>query len=310
MLLFKFNLKFLLLLSFLFSLHLTKSQNLDSLMMAMEGPPAAKPVTATFKTTRLVNMVTIEQVKRGELDFRISHRFDDIAGEAGGISTLYGFDNVTDIRIAFDYGINDNWAVGFGRSKGAYLRRQILDFNTKLKLLKQKDDNSMPLSVSLFLSSELCTMASSSDSTSTIYFENKFSHRINYVSQLLLARKFGERLSLQLTPTFVHRNLVNYYENNNSFSLGLGLRYKFTKRLGVIFDYYYNFDKTKTPELGYYAPLGLGLEIETGGHVFHLLFSNNKALLESQYLAECTENWLKGEFRFGFNISRIFNIVN
>lgn len=286
------------------------SQNLDSLMMAMEGPAKAKPVTATFKTTRLVNMVTIEQVKRGELDFRISHRFDDIAGDAGGISTLYGFDNVTDIRLAFDYGINDNWAIGFGRSKGAYLRRQILDFNTKIKLLKQKDDNSMPFSASLFLSSELCTMASSSDSTSTVYFENNAAHRFNYVSQLLLARKFGNNLSIQLAPTLVHRNLVNYDENNTSFSLGLGLRYKFTKRIGVIFDYYYNFDKTKTTDLGYYAPLGVGIEIETGGHVFHLLFSNNKGLLESQYLTECQENWLVGQFRFGFNISRIFNIVN
>lgn len=298
---------------FLFGLLFTQglnSQNMDSLMAAMEGPREALPVTATFKTTRLVNMVTIEQVKHGELDFRISHRFDDIAGDAGGISTLYGFDNVTDIRIAFDYGINDNWVVGFGRSKGAYLRRQILDFNTKIKLFKQKDDNSMPFSASLYLSSELCTMASSTDSSSSVYFEDKFAHRINYVSQLLLARKFGERLSLQLTPTFVHRNLVNYNENNNSFSLGLGLRYKFTKRLGIIVDYYYNFDKTKTPELGYYAPLGAGIEIETGGHVFHLLFSNNKALLESQYLTECQENWLVGQFRFGFNISRVFNIVN
>lgn len=286
------------------------AQNMDSLIAAMEGPKKAMPVTATFKTTRLVNMVTIEQVKRGELDFRISHRFDDISGDAGGISTLYGFDNVTDIRIAFDYGINDNWVVGFGRSKGAYLRRQILDFNTKIKLFKQKDDNSMPFSASLYLSSELCTMASSTDSSSTVYFEDKFAHRINYVSQLLLARKFGNNFSLQLTPTFVHRNLVNYNENNNSFSMGLGFRYKFTKRLGIIFDYYYNFDKTKTQELGYYAPLGVGIEIETGGHVFHLLFSNNKALLESQYLTECKENWLVGQFRFGFNISRVFNVVN
>ncbi len=306
----KLTIKRLLFFGLVYGLTCLQSQNLDSLMMAMEGPAKAKPVTATFKTTRLVNMVTIEQVKRGELDFRISHRFDDIAGDAGGISTLYGFDNVSDIRIAFDYGINDNWAVGFGRSKGAYLRRQILDFNTKIKLLKQKDDNSMPFSASLFLSTELCTMASSSDSTSTIYFNDNGAHRFNYVSQLLLARKFGNNLSIQLAPTLVHRNLVNYYENNTSFSLGLGLRYKFTKRIGIIFDYYYNFDKTKTADLGYYAPLGVGIEIETGGHVFHLLFSNNKGLLESQYLTECQENWLVGEFRFGFNISRIFNIVN
>ena len=295
--------------SFFFSSLSFSQDNMDSLMAAMAGPPTANKVNATFKTTRLVNIVTNEQVKRGELDFRISHRFDDISGDAGGLKTLYGFDNVTDIRIAFDYGINDWWTVGFARSKGAYQRKQILDFNTKLKLWQQKDDNSMPLSVSLYLANELCTMASSTDSSSTIYFENKFAHRANYVSQVILARKFGERLSIELAPTLIHRNLVNYNENNTTFSLGMGLRYKFTKRMGIIVDYYYNFDKTKTPDDGYYAPLGIGLELETGGHVFHLLFSNNKGLLESQYLTECKENWLSGQFRFGFNISRVFNVV-
>ncbi|HQQ93498.1 MAG TPA: DUF5777 family beta-barrel protein [Bacteroidia bacterium] len=307
------NFRIHLFLSILFFVLTTRSgfaqENMDSLMDAISGPQKARPVMATFKTTRLVNMVTIEQVKRGELDFRISHRFDDIAGDAGGISTLYGFDNVTDIRLGFDYGITDRWAVGFGRSKGAYQRRQILDFNTKLKVLRQTDNNAMPLSVSVFLSSELCTMASSSDTNSTVYFGNSPWHRLNYVSQVLLARKFGERLSLELSPTFVHRNLVKYNEHNSSFALGFGLRYKFTKRFGVIMDYYYNFDKNNTKANGYYAPLGFGIELETGGHVFHLLFANNKGLLESQYITECKENWLVGQFRFGFNISRIFNIT-
>lgn len=288
---------------------LYSQDNLDSLMAAMEAPPKAIPVKATFKTTKLVNIQTIEQVKRGELDFRISHRFDDIGGTAGGIKTLYGFDNVTDIRLGFDYGLNDRWTIGFGRSKGAYVRRQIVDFNSKIKILQQKDNNSVPLSVSLYLASEVCTMQSSTDSLSTAYFKKKFNHRINYVSQLLLARKFGDRFSLILAPTLVHRNLVHYTEKNTSFSLGIGFRYKFTKRLGIIVDYYYNFDKIKTPENGYYAPLGVGIELETGGHVFHLLFSNNKSLLESQYLTENKDNWIKGQVRFGFNISRVFNII-
>lgn len=292
-----------------FSEMLYSQDNLDSLMAAMEAPPKAMPVKATFKTTKLVNIQTIEQVKRGELDFRISHRFDDIGGTAGGIKTLYGFDNVTDIRLGFDYGLNDRWTIGFGRSKGAYIRRQIVDFNSKIKILQQKDNNSVPLSVSLYLASELCTMQSSTDSLSTGYFKKKFNHRINYVSQLLLARKFGDRFSLILAPTLVHRNLVHYTEKNTSFSLGIGFRYKFTKRLGIIVDYYYNFDKMKSTEKGYYAPLGVGIELETGGHVFHLLFSNNKSLLESQYLTENKDNWVKGQVRFGFNISRVFNII-
>ena len=293
----------------LFAFNVTAQENMDSLMAAMEGPPKASVVKATFKTTKLVNLQTIEQVKNGELDFRISHRFDDIGGAAGGIKTLCGFDNVTDIRLGFDYGLTNRWTIGFGRSKGAYIRRQILDFNSKIKVLQQKDDNSVPLSVSLYLASELSTMASSSDSLSTGYFKKSFNHRINYVSQLMLARKFNDNFSLIIAPTLVHRNLVHYTEKNTSFSLAFGFRYKFTKRIGIIVDYYYNFDKTKTTDKGYYAPLGVGIELETGGHVFHLLFSNNKSLLESQYLTENKDNWVKGQVRFGFNISRVFNII-
>ena len=284
-----------------------QAQNLDSLLNAMDETER-KPdyTTATFKTTRLANLYTIEQVKSGELDFRISHRFDDAAGAAGGVSTLYGFDNVTDIRIAFDYGINDIWAIGFARSKGAYLRRQVLDFNSKLKLLRQKNSG-MPLSVSLYCAAELSTMKSSTDVESPAYFGKNGFHRINYVSQLLIARKFNNRLSAELVPTIVHRNLVHYLEDNTAFALGIGLRYKFTKRIGIIVDYYFAFDREGLP-VGYIPPIGAGIEIETGGHVFHLLFSNNKSLLESQFLTHNTDSWLKGQFRFGFNISRVFNI--
>lgn len=135
------------------------AQNLDSLMAADDVNALSVPVTATFKTTRLVNLQTIEQVKQGELDFRITHRFDDIAGAGGGITTLYGLDNVTDIRIAFDYGVKDWWTVGFGRSKGAYERRQIVDLNSKIKLITQKQSGGSPLVLHsiLLLKLRLCT---------------------------------------------------------------------------------------------------------------------------------------------------------
>jgi hypothetical protein len=285
-----------------------EAQDLDSLMGAMdETKEKPEYTTATFKTTRLVNLHTIEQVKRGELDFRISHRFDDASGTAGGISTLYGFDNVTDIRIAFDYGITNIWTVGFARSKGAYQRRQILDLNSKLRLLRQQK-NGIPVSISLYGAAEVSTMRSSTDIESPVYFAKNGLHRINYVSQLLIARKFSKSLSIELAPTLVHRNLVHYLEDNTTFAMGAGIRYKFTKRMGVILDYYLDFDRESLPE-NYIAPLGAGIEIETGGHVFHLLFSNNRSLLESQFLTQNTDSWLKGQFRFGFNISRVFNIL-
>jgi opacity protein-like surface antigen len=282
------------------------SQDMDSLMNRIEVP--LHPfVTATFKTTRLVNLHTIEQVKRGGLDFRISHRFDDAGGSGGGIQTFYGFDNVADIRFSFDYGITDWLAVGIARSKGAYLRRQIMDLNSKFRILRQKE-NGVPFSLSLYLASEVSTMPSSTDIYSTAYYGVDDRHRINYVSQVLIARKFGDRFSFELAPTVVHRNLVLYSQRNTSFALGGGLRYKFTRRMAVILDYYYNFQQKETTADGYQAPLGIGIEIETGGHVFHLLFSNNKSLLESQFLTENTANWLEGQFRFGFNISRVFHL--
>ncbi len=286
-----------------------RSQNMDSLMNAMsaaEEPPQF--VTATFKTTRLINLHTIEQVKRGELDFRISHRFDDAAGAAGGISTLYGFDNVADIRISFDYGLTDNWSVGFGRSKGAYIRRQILDFNSKLKMVRQKTGGS-PVSLSLYGATEISTMKSSGDIESVAHYGKSPWHRINYVSQLLVARKFNNNLSIEIAPTVVHRNLVHFAEANTTIALAAGFRYKFTKRVGVIFDYYHNF-RSQDVSATHVPPLGVGIEIETGGHVFHLLFSNNKSLLESQFLTQNADSWLRGQFRFGFNISRVFNIVH
>lgn len=285
------------------------AQNLDSLMAAEEANNKPQPVTATFKTTRLVNLQTIEQVKQGELDFRITHRFDDIAGTSGGISTLYGFDNVTDIRIAFDYGVKDWWTIGFGRSKGAYERRQIVDLNSKIKLVTQKQKGGAPISASLYFAAEIATMHSSSDVTSVNYFKENGFYRVNYVSQLLLARKFGSRLSIILSPTFVYRNLVNYKENNATFALGAGIRYKFTKRVGLIVDYFQTFDSYINSANGFRAPLGVGIELETGGHVFHLLFSNNSGLLESQYITANKQDWAKGQFRFGFNISRVFTVA-
>ena len=274
-----------------------------------ETPKEKTPVIATFKTTRLINTQTIEQVKHGELDFRISHHFDDIAGKAGGVQTLYGFDNVTDIRLSFDYGITDNWCVGFARSKGAYLHRQILDFSSKYKIISQRKNGGFPLTISAYVIAGLTTMKSSEDIYAVNYFKDKFSHRMNYVGQLIIARKITSGISLELLPTYIHRNYVHYTDKNELFALGIGGRIKFTKRMGIVFDYYYVFDKMRTPKNGYYSPLGIGLEIETGGHVFHILFSNNKGLIESQFLTENHSSWLKGEFRLGFNISRIFNVI-
>lgn len=277
-------------------------------MLAAEAPKEIYPVTATFKTTRLINAITIEQVKAGELDFRVAHRFDDIGGKSGGIKTLYGLDNSSDIRISFDYGLTDKICLGFGRSKGAYAQRQLLDFSLKSKLIQQKE-NGTPVSVSFFASTVITTMPSSTDKYDVTYFENKFTNRLSHTFQLVLARKFSPGISFELIPTYVHRNLVHYTDETGLFALGIGGRIKFTKRFGLIFDYFQLIGANRNVNMDYTPPSGIGFEIETGGHVFHLLFCNNRGLVESQYLTENRSKWSMGQFRFAFNISRTFNVV-
>jgi len=274
-------------------------------------------VSATFKTTRLTHTHTIEMVKKNELDFRITHRFFDIAGDQGGIETLFGFDNVSDIRIAFEYGITDDIGIGFGRSKGGFEigPKQVLDGYVKAKLLKQKKKGGLPFSIVALGMTELGTETKSENVTQINSFP-EFKHRLSYAGQLIIASKISESLSLMVMPTYLHRNYVTFGDENSNFALGAGGRIKFTKRMAIIVDYFHlfseyrNLENAKEPEdnIKYYNPLGIGLEIETGGHVFHLNFSNSTGIIETQYIPYTTRNWLDGQFRFGFNISRVFDL--
>jgi len=272
-------------------------------------------VEYTFKTTRLIHTHTTKTVDKNELDFRITHRFDDIAGSAGGIETLFGFDNVSDIRIAFEYGITDDITLGFGRSKGGYGGgpKQVLDGFVKYKFLKQTQ-KSMPLTVTALAMTELAT-EKKGENLESLNSYPKFLNRLSYMAQLLIAHKRSGTLSFMLMPTYIHRNFVTFGDENNNFAMGAGGRIKLTKRMAVIVDYYHFFSKyrndlkaDKQSNVDYFNPLGVGLEIETGGHVFHLNFSNSAGIIETQYIPYTTKNWLDGGFRFGFNISRVFDV--
>ncbi len=263
-------------------------------------------VIATFKTTRLINLTTNEQVKKGELDFRIAHRFEDAATAAGGTTTLFGFDAVSDIRISFDYGISDKWAIGVGRSKGGgRAHSQIYDFNTKYKIIQQS--TKMPIGISFYGLATLTSMKSVSDPTSIADFSKTFAHRLHYMGQILIAKKINSNFSFIIAPTVVHRNLVVSGDPNTQFAIGAGLRYKFSKRSAIILDYYQVLNPTVSHS--YVMPLGIGYEIETGGHVFHVLLSNNRSLVESELISENRDKWQDGQFRIGFNISRTFTVL-
>lgn len=275
--------------------HAVAQTNLDSFLVKDEAPVK---VIATFKATRIVNAQSIETVKKGILDFRITHHFGDVAGTGGGVHTLYGFDNASDIRFGFEYGITDRLTAGFGRSKIA----ENLDLFIKYRLLQQTADNKMPVSITIFANTAITPQINK-----VAYAE--FVNRFSYVYELLIARKFNERFSLQLMPLFLHRNYIdNPADNNDVFSLGVGGRFKITKRFAILADYYYTFSNYLTTENAFYAPLGIGVEIETGGHVFQMFLTNNTAIIENAYIANTRSSWSKGEFRLGFTISRDFAI--
>jgi len=269
----------------------------DELMnMLEEGEPKQKKefTTATFKTTRLINGHSIENVAKGVLDFKISHRFTNLSG---GAKNFFGLDGAN-IRLGFDYGVTDWLMTGVGRN--SYEKEY--DGFLKMKLLRQR--NGVPLSVSYLGSVMVQTMEANVLWWQTYHFSN----RVCYAQQLLIARKFSKGLSLQMMPTLVHYNLVDKKsEPNDVLALGLGGRIKLSNRISLNVEYYYQPQGYRLD--GTSNSLSIGFDIETGGHVFQLHFTNSTGMTERTYIGETTEKWEKGGIRFGFNISRVFTIV-
>lgn len=277
------------------------------------------PVIATFKSPHIINGQSNETMHKRDLLFVVMHRFGDIAGSFGGIKTFYGLDNSTDILIGFDYGLTDNWSIGTGRTKGSPNgvntdQKQLFYLNTKYRLMHQTVDNHFPFSVTLFGNGVVSGMDKSDRITSDAAFQ-KFSDRMSFTAQAIIARKFSDNVSLAVSPTYVRRNFVTFMDMNDLFALGLGGRMKFNRRMAVVVDYFLSFRSRENKDyflqqkgFRFYNPLGLGLEIETGGHVFNLIFTNSTAILENQFVQSTSSSWTKGGFRWGFSISRTFTL--
>lgn len=265
-------------------------------MLQDESKPKREPVIGMFKTNKLINIHTNETVRKGNLDVRISHLFGNIGKESGGgVHNLFGIDQSADIRIGFHYGITDHLMVGVARAK----RNEDLEGQVKYRILDQTTDNAIPVSISAF-----ANMAYSVKESADFKNDN---YRFVYCSQLILARKFSSRLSVVAIPTFIHRNFVGADDDNNTFSLSGGFRFKFTPSASIIFDY----SKTLGREnllLPRFDVIGAGVEIETGGHVFTLMFSNASGILENDYLVNTFDSWGKGGYKLSFNISRMFKL--
>ena len=281
---------------FLFQALHAQEDTTDLLSLLGEDEPTRDYTIATFKSTRVINMQSVENVAPGHLDFRISHRFGTINSGAGD---LWGLDQAY-MRLGFEYGVNEHMMVGIGRSN---VNKEIDGF-IKYKIIRQSSGSkNVPVTISWF-SSAVVRTTPFVDPNRTNYI----SSRLYYCHQLLVARKVNDELSLQIAPTLVHRNLVaDSTFKNDVYALGMGGRYKITKRSS------FNFEWVAVPgdqlEPIYKNSLSLGFDIETGGHVFQLHFTNSKPMNEKGFITETTGEWAEGDIQFGFNVSRIFSVA-
>ncbi|MFT5778030.1 MAG: hypothetical protein ACI837_000978 [Crocinitomicaceae bacterium] len=265
-----------------------------------------KEVQATFNGTRVINGHSVETLKKRILQFRIEHRFGDIAGTNGGVQQFYGFDQAADIRFAFEYGISDKWMVGLGRSKGTGAPySSLVDAFTKYRILTQAKGR-MPIGLAVVGTATGTYMKKSEDLTQISSFP-KTSHRFSYSTQLLLSRKFGERISIQVMPTYVHRNFVKIDDVNGLFAVGGALNYKITKNIGIITEYYHDFHASDV-RLTNQKSLSFAFEWITSGHNFKINLTNSRGFNETQFIPYTYANWLDGEFRLGFSITRNFKL--
>lgn len=263
-----------------------------------------QPVTDVFNSTRIINGHSTETLRKKVMEFRIEHRFGDIAGSAGGVQQMFGFDNIADIRLALEYGITDKIMIGFGRAKGSgNPYRSLVDGFVKYRFIDQKKGGS-PVSVSALGLMTFTYMKASTDSTQLTYFP-KFIHRLSYASQINISRKFHERFSMAIIPTVVHQNYVDAGNQNTIFALGGGARIGITNTFGILLEYYHCMTNN-TIRQNYTNSLSVAAEFITFGHNFTLFFSNARGLGETQFITNTTSDWLKGQFRFGFAVGRKF----
>ena len=290
------------------------SQQTDSTILTNEEK--RPDLVWLFSAPKLINANTVEMKLPGILEFKITHNFGDIAGDEGGIDKFFGLDEVQDVRIGFQYGISKSFNISAARAKGASLR-ELYELGLKYRLMQQANDARRPLSIALFGNIVVCAMDTSQAVLLGGEKENEFgsfSDRLSQTLQLMVGRRFG-KISLQLNPTVVHRNFVVDDDQNTIFALGGAVRLPVVGKFSIIADYFHSFrsqesiDSFKAKGVRFYDALGVGVEFITEGHVFYLNFTNAKELLENRFIPRTTTSWGNGEFRWGFSISRDFDLL-
>jgi hypothetical protein len=272
-----------------------------------------KKAVEIFRSVKTINANTTELTGKGKMDFQITHNFDDIAGSRGGIRNFFGLDNTTDVRIGFQVGVGKNLDLQLARVKAAGNISRIVELGLKYRFLQQTEDNSIPVSLAVFINNCISTMKASDSPIDDNYFQN-LGDRSSQVIQVIVAKKIG-KVSLQLNPTFLNQGFVAPNDDKSMFALGAAIRFPVSHKVNIIIDYFHPFRSESSEDflfttkgLKFYDPLGVGVEILTGGHVFHLNFTNAREILENRFLPRTISNWGKGEFRWGFNLSRKFTL--
>lgn len=276
-----------------------QDDNLDNLLNK-STKPTTQYVEGAFKDIRVVNLHSTETVAPRDLVFRISHRFGAL--NTGGIN-LWGLDN-SSIRLSFEYGLSEHIMVGIGRSSAS----KDYDFFAKAKILRQSTGNrNMPVSL-LYVGSVVLN-----GQEDPANLQRTATQRTSFTHQLILGRKFSDWFSLEIVPTYVHRNLVDTPEDlNDLLALGFGGRIKLNKRVALNAEYIVRNPPSDALQRArfdsFQDSFSLGFDIETGGHVFSLHLTNSLSMVEKGFIAETNELWEKGGIHFGFNISRVFSL--
>lgn len=275
------------------------AQDADSILNSIVPEKRTSPVQATFKSTHLVLLNTNETQKKNDLAFWISHRFGDIGGRFGGVKTLFGLDLAPDVYIGFDYGFTDKLTLGIGRSK----YDATYNLLAKYRLIQQKE-NSTPFSLTLFGQTAIVSREAFNDNE----FTNQADRMSHYLSGTF-TRKISSNFSLLVSPGVLLRSKTTEARDPNSlFSVGFGGRLKLYKRFSLIADYTLVEGLGRPNDLNtqFYNPLGAGIEIETGGHIFSLNFQNSEYIIENNFIANTQKSWRDGGIRWGFAVSRNF----
>ena len=280
----------------------------DDLLQMLNEEQSKEPTytMATFKASRLINGQTIETISKNHLNFWISHRFGAV--NSGFIANFFGLDEAK-IRLGLEYGLTDQWLVGAGRSS----LDKTYDLYTKYKVLRQS--NRMPVTVTGLAGWAINTMETGYGMQSGAEMRfNTNMERYSYLGQVMIARKVNENLSIQVMPTVIHYNKVEDPSiSNDVMALGVGGRYKLTKRFTLSGEYYHAFSDPNAYQAStgkaypYHDAISIGVDIETGGHVFQLHFTNSRGMIESQFIGQTVGAWEKADIFYGFNIARTFS---